>query len=377
MHRRNSGSHHDGAARPSGNTPSGFPTQIECQQQRDERKQDCEQDGTDHEDGRVPADRRYSHCRHEEIVQACDARTHKHAAGQSLSKTHSLAARYIPSHSGRENRHQECQQHRRPVIFGGHRQAEGQHPLEMHLPDADPHCNSATAQPSQANPAARCSDASRKVERSVGGGNGDKYRAHHFGVVVRAVERRACRDHHNGSLVPLLFASNLISQAENTRHMMHGGAEAVTVYACRAKSAQVLRKSIGSHCSLHVVLARRRCAPHTLRPKCGVVARRIIATWHADGRANRLNRSKTTPSPHRKTGLVSPQSKDQSHPAKRVWSFPAAASWNSSAQPIIPGTGNFWRNLWQCSTSRSLSWAEFLLSRSSVQSCCRIMHLSQ
>ncbi len=86
------------------------------------------------------------------------------------------------------------------MVGDGHRQAEGQHSLEVHRPDANAHRGCAAAQPSQANPAPCGGHATRKVEPRVGRGNGYEHGARYFSVVIGTWERRVCGDRHNGSL---------------------------------------------------------------------------------------------------------------------------------------------------------------------------------
>src|ERR1700720_27844 len=73
---------------------------------------------------------------------------------------------------------------------------EGQHPLDMHRPDAGAHRTGATDQPRRASPAAGGGNASRKVERGIGRSDGYQHRASNLAVVVEASHGRICGDHH-------------------------------------------------------------------------------------------------------------------------------------------------------------------------------------
>src|ERR1700731_4314915 len=96
---------------------------------------------------------------------------------------------------------------------------KGQHPLEVHRPDTNAHRNGAATQPGDADLLLCSGYASCKIERGVRRGHGNEYRARHLTVVVRPVQLRVCRDHHNDPS-PLSLTQSRTAKPRKHRNTM-------------------------------------------------------------------------------------------------------------------------------------------------------------
>ena len=110
-------------------------------------------DGCGEEQRVVADDGFHPHRRHAGVVHPCDARAHDDPAQEKRPAPDLRPRPHVKGEAGGADPYHHGEQGDRDVVRERHLHAEGQHPDEVHGPDADPHRDAAGDQPAQRVPA--------------------------------------------------------------------------------------------------------------------------------------------------------------------------------------------------------------------------------